>query len=133
MESEKLLGLSDFEWASTARYICYISSIAGLKKINSNHVASFSLSLLGPEKLLKQKERVLLRLEGNKSSIESFVGRHMSELDELELAVLRSLYLQYRDNVETVRGHIDFIGQCVVEAEVNLLQSNRDGEDDALF
>jgi hypothetical protein len=133
MSSKKLRPLADFEWASAARYIVYVSCIAGLREINSSHVNSFSLTRLGPEKLLKQKERVLLLLEGNKASIERFVGEHMSELDDNELAVLRTLYLQYRDNVETVKGHIDFIGVCMVELELVLLKQEEGGPDGKLF
>ncbi len=129
MSNEKMLSLADFEWASTARYIVYISSIANLKEINSNHVISFPLGRLGPEKLLKQKERVLFVLEGNKVSIERFVGERRSELDENELAVLRSLYMQYKSNIETVKGHIEVIGTCMVEIELGILQSQEKEED----
>lgn len=133
MPSSKLKPLSDFEWASVSQYIIYVSSIARLQEINSNHVISFPLSRLGPEKLLKQKGRVLIALEGNKASIERFVGEHSSELNDNELAVLRTLYLQYRDNVETVKAHIEFAETCVVELELTLLQAREAGQDDLLF
>lgn len=132
MSSSKLKPLSDFEWASVSRYISYISSIASLQEINSNHVISFPLSRVGPEKLLKQKGRVLIALEGNKASVERFVGEHRSELDDNELAVLRTLYMQYRDNIETVKAHIDFAETCIVELELTLLQA-RGVSEDALF
>lgn len=133
MLSKKLLSLSDFEWASTARYIVYISSVANLKEINSNHVISFPLGRLGPVKLLKQKENVLSILEGNRTSIERFVGEHRAELDDNDLAVLRSLYLQYKGNAETVKGHIDIIETCLVEVELDIFQSKEAGEDEAVF
>ncbi len=133
MSSSKLLSLSDFEWASTARYIMYISSMAGLKEINSNHVMSFPLGRLGPDKLLTQKENVLSLLEANKAGIERFVGEHSGELDSDELAVLRSLYMQYKGNAETVRGHMDIIGTCLVEIELGVLQSEEATDEDALF
>lgn len=121
MREKKLLSLVDFEWASVARYIHYISSITGLKEINSNHVISFPLGRLGPHKLLKQKERVLLVLEENKRLVERFVGEHRDHLSDKELAVLRTLYMQYRSNVEMVEGHIDTIENCVVEAELFII------------
>ncbi len=133
MSSSELLSLSDFEWASAARYIVYISSIANLKEINSNHVISFPLGRLGPDKLLKQKENVLVSLEANRASIERFVGAHKDELDEDEMAILRTLYLQYKGNAETVRGHIDIIATCMVEIELGVLQSKEADSDDALF
>lgn len=133
MSERKLLSLADFEWASAARYIIYISSVANLKEINSNHVVSFPLAKMGPEKLLSQKEAVLLALEGNKSSIERFVGEHRGDLAAEELAVLRSLYMQYKGNVEIVRGHIGIIGTCLVEIELGILQSQEVGSDDGLF
>lgn len=133
MSEKKLLKLADFEWASAARYIIYISSIANLKEINSNHVISFPLARMGPGKLLKQKESVLVALEGNKSSIERFVGEHKADLDPEELAVLRSLYMQYKGNAEIVRGHIGIIATCLVEIELGILQSQEVGSDDDLF
>ncbi len=133
MSDSKLLLLSDFEWASTARYIVYISSIARLKEINCNHVVSFPLGRLSPEKLLKQKGSVLFDLEANKTKIERFVGEHKADLDVNELAVLRSLYFQYKNNAETVRGHIDIVKTCIEEIEVGILQSKEVDADDELF
>jgi len=133
VSKKKLLALSDFEWASVARYIMYISSMADLKEINSNHVVSFPLARVGPDKLLKQKECVLLVLEANKRGIERFVGEHRLELDKDELAVLRTLYMQYKASAEVVKGHIDIIGTCLVEIELGVLQSVEVGDDEALF
>jgi hypothetical protein len=130
---KKLLSLSDFEWASAARYIVYISSIANLKEVVSNRVVSFPLGRVGPEKLLKQKGDVLLALEGNKSNIERFVGEHKDDLEEEELAVLRTLYLQYKSSAEVVRGHIAIIQTCIVESQLAILQSQEVGSDDELF
>ncbi len=62
-------------------------------------------------------------------SIERFVGERRSELDENELAVLRSLYMQYKSNIETVKGHIEVIGTCMVEIELGILQSQEKEED----
>ncbi len=133
MSGVKVLSLSDFEWASAARYVMYISGVAGLKEINSNHVNSFPLGRLGPDKLLKQKECVLFVLEGNKSKIERFVGEYRNDLGREELAVLRSLYMQYKDNAEVVRGHIGVIGTCLVEVELGILQSQEVSDDEELF
>lgn len=133
MSEKELLSLSDFEWASAARYIIYISGVANLKEINSSHVTSFPLANLGPDRLMKQKEGVLLVLEANKSSIERFVGEHEGDLAKEELAVLRSLYMQYKGNAEVVRGHIDIIGTCQVEIELGILQSQEVGPDGDLF
>ncbi len=129
----QLKSLADFEWASATQYIIYVSSVARLSEINSSHVISFPLGRLGPEKLLKQKQRVLILLEGNKKSIEQFVGERKSQLDENELAVLRSLYVQYKGNIETVKGHIEYIGECVVELELSILKLQEKKDDDYPF
>lgn len=133
MSEEKLLSLAVFEWASVARYIVYISSIAHLEEINSNHVISFPLARLGPDKLLKQKKGVLQALEDNKRHIERFVGEHRAELGDDELAVLRTLYLQYKGNAGVVREHIDIIRTCLVEIELGILQSQEVNDGDQLF
>ncbi len=127
--SNELKHLSDYEWAGVARYIMYISNAAGLREINSNHVISFPLARLGPDKLLKQKKRALLLLVANKAAIERFVGAFRAELDDDELAIMRSLYLQYKGNEETVREHIAVIETCIVEIEMGILQSKEVDDD----
>lgn len=125
--------LNDFEWASVAQYIVYISSVVGLAEITANHVTSFSLARLGPNKLLKQKKRVLVLLEANRAGLERFVGEHKSQLDENELAVLRSLYLQHKSGIEVVKRHIVFAKECLTEAELSLFGLKENDEDDLLF
>lgn len=133
MSDKKLLPVAAFEWASVARYITYVSSIANLKEINSNHVICFPLARMGPQKLLKQKEAVLLVLESNKKNIERFVGERRTELGCDELAVLRTLYMQYKGNAGVVLEHIDVIHTCLVEIELGILQSQEVDGDDSLF
>ncbi len=133
MSKSKLLTLSDFEWASAANYIIYISLVAGLREINSNHVISFPLARLGPEKVLKQKKRVLALLEENKANVERFAGEHRGDLGSNELAILRTLYLQYKGNIETVTDHISVIGVIVAEVEQDLLQFGEEDVEDELF
>lgn len=128
MASGKLLTLSDFEWASAVHYIVYISRVAGLREINSNHVISFPLGRLGHEKLLKRKERVLASLEENRASIERFAGEKREELGDDELAVIRTIYLQYKANIETVKGHIEAIEVCLSEVRADIFHLT--GEDD---
>jgi len=133
MIDRELLNLSDFEWASVARYIVYISSIANLKEVNTSHVHSFPLGRLGPKKLLKQKERILGVLEANKACIERFVGEHKGELDEGEMAILRTLYIQYRGNAEQVTGHIDAIRVFEVERQMFSAEVGEVTEDEELY
>jgi len=133
VSSKKVLSVSDFEWASAAKYIIYISAIAGLEEINSNRVVSFPFGRIGPDKLLKQKERTLVVLEANKRAIERFVGEHKHDLGEKELTILRSLYFQYKTGEETVKGHIRAIGDYMVAIEMQVLRSEEEGEDADLF
>lgn len=133
MSKMKLLSLSDFEWASAARYIMYISTVAGLAEINVNRVNSFPLGMLGPDKLLKQKRAVLAALEGNKSRVERFAGERRKSLGKEELSVLRTLYMQYKGSAEVVRQHIDVIETCLVEIEMGILQSQEVDSEDELF
>lgn len=133
MSSGRLLSLCDFEWASVATYIVYFSSVAGLAEVNSDHVISFPLGRLGPEMLLKRKERVLTVLEGNRASIERFVGDRRDDLSEDELAVIRTLYLQYKASIETVRGHIEIASVCLIDGQAGFSSSDEGEADDQLF
>ena len=106
MLDSELKTLASFEWAYIGQYMVYITSVAGLDEINSDHVISFPLAQLGPEKLIARKTRVQVLLEGNIQKLERFVGAYREQLDESEVSVLRSLYRQYKCDSETVKGHL---------------------------
>lgn len=133
MSSRKLRRLSEFEWASVARYILYIEGAAGLVEINSNHVNCLGLRRLGLDKLLKQKDRTLKLLLGNKEKLEAFVGRYSPELGDDERAVLRTIYIQYQRSVSTVRDHIALLLDCKVQIEMALIDLEGGQKDEALF
>ncbi len=109
MQERKLQPISAFEWASVAQYVVYINGAAGLKEVNSDHVLCLPLAKIGPEKLLARKMRVALVLKSNLRSIEGFVGRFEAELEANEISVIRGMYRQFRDNLETVAGHMELI------------------------
>ena len=109
MQERKLQPISAFEWASVAQYVVYISGAAGLKEVNSDHVLCLPLARIGPEKLLSRKMRVALVLKSNLRSLEGFVGRFEAELEVNEISVIRGMYRQFRDNLETVSGHMEII------------------------
>lgn len=109
MQERKLQPISAFEWASVAQYIIYISGAAGLKEVNSGDVLCLPLAKIGPEKLLSRKMRVALVLKSNLRSLEGFVGRFEDELEDNEISVIRGMYRQLRDNLETVSGHMELI------------------------
>lgn len=107
MPDKKLQPIAAFEWASVAQYLVYISSRVGLAEINSQDVLSFPLARLGPDKLLRRKERALKMLEANIARLERFVGHVGDDLGPHELAVLKGMYTQYRGNIEMVKVHIE--------------------------
>ncbi len=109
MSKFELKDLAEFEWASVAQYIVYISSVTQLEEIVSEHVVRFPLAGVGAEKLLLRKQRVLERLKGNKQKILRFAGEFEDELGENELSVLRTLYLQFKRGEEMVGEHLRII------------------------
>ncbi len=109
MKERKLQPISAFEWASVAQYVVYISGAASLKEVNSEHVLCLPLAKIGPEKLLARKMRVALILKSNLRSLEGFVARFEDELEDNEISVIRGIYRQFRDNLETVDGHMELI------------------------
>lgn len=126
--------LSAFEWASVSRYIVYISSVAGLKEINTNHVISFSLTRLGVKGLVRQKERVLLQLRKNMGGLECFAEEHRGELEKEEISVLRSMYVQIRGSIAIVEGHIRMAERYAnVVDDGLLLEGETEVTDEPLF
>ncbi len=106
MKGSGLRPMSDFEWASVAQYVTYISGVAKLVEINLNQVNSFALARVGPDVFIKIKRRVLAALKANKKRLEIFVADHLEELNASEKSVLRTMYLQIRDCEQTVERHI---------------------------
>lgn len=133
MTEIKIRPLADFEWASVTLYIVYISGVMGLSEINCNHVNSFPLARIGPDKLLKQKERTLALLKGNKSKIERFVGERKSELEEGEISVLRSMYMQIGGLIDLVERHIGATEMYMADYAETLLDALEEVENEPLF
>ncbi len=98
--------MCEYEWASVAQYLVYISGAADLSEVSSDQVVSFPLARMGADRVVARKTRLLLLLENNVTRLERFVGAYKEELNENELAVLRTLYIQYQRNIETVNAHL---------------------------
>lgn len=125
--------IADFEWASVAKYLMYISAAMELKEISSQRVTSFPLTRLGPERVLKQKWSVEKLLEWNISAVERFVGSRKDELGKHELVVLRGLYIQHKCNLETVKEHIRSAEFYRASVDVRLFEIEEGEEDELLF
>ncbi len=133
MTGEKLKSLSEFEWASVAQYMVYISITAGLKEVDSSRVISFPMARLGTVAVLKRKKGTLLLLNENRKRIERFADEYKDQLSANEMSVLRSLYLQYKKGAEMVQGHIDIAESWIEELDGHRVQLDWEGEDDLLF
>ncbi len=131
MPESELKSLSSFEWATVGRYMVYISCVAGLKEINSNHVYSFPLTQVGTIKLIARKTRVLAQLGGNMTALERFVGIHREKLEDDELAVIRSLYCQIKTWAEIVGGHLETAREFDAQEQLELTGVAE--EDDVAF
>lgn len=132
MGERKLIPISAFEWASVAQYIVYISGAAGLQGINSSHVLCLPLAKMGPEKLLARKMRVDFVLKSNLKGLEVFVGRFKDELEPGEISVIRGMYRQFKDNLETVNGHMKII-EDFARTEYTGLYDQEEEKDDLPF
>lgn len=133
MTDKELKHLSDFEWASVAQYIVWVESAAGLSQINSSHVVSFPLARMGIDRLRLRLNRVETALLCNIAALERFVGERKSELTSNELAVLRTLYIQYKRNVETVKGHLEQVEACAMSEAGELWPEEKGAQEDELF
>lgn len=133
MEREELKALCDFEWASVARYLIYVSEVAGLKEVSFNDVNSFLLARLGPEKLLKRKRRALAVLLGNIAALERFAGNYEGKVGSDELAVIRGIYIQYKNSVAIVERHIAVTLSFAEMVSRDLFEEDGEDEEDQLF
>lgn len=109
MKDRKLKGLSDFGWASVAQYLVLVSGYAQLHEINADHVYSFPLSKIGPDKLKARKVKTLSLVVDNKDRLELFVKQLRSELCDEEIVVIRSMYRQFTEWENILTKHIDAV------------------------
>ena len=133
MNDRKLKHLVDFEWATVARYMVYVSAVAGLKEINTDHVVSFPLARMGYSRLSSRLKRILSVLEGNVKALETFAGRFKGELTENELVVLRTIYVQHARSIETVKGHMKAVEHYRTVGANHILLEELGGGEDELF
>lgn len=106
-EGQKVLcRMSDFEWASAARYMVWLEVNAGVKQVNYDRVYSFRIEGGGIAGLLASKKRLLSEAKGNMAAIEAFAGEHRESLRSEELVVLRSLYCTCKAAIGTLNEQL---------------------------
>jgi len=94
---------------------------------------SFPLSKVGSGKLVGRKTRVLAQLEANLQRLEKFVGRYKEALEDAEMAVLRTIYLQYKRNIETVVEHLRVARLYQEAKDAGFFPVDEEVEDDLPF
>lgn len=129
MEERKLLPISAFKWASVSQYIVYIGGAAGLQEVNSGYVLCLPLTRVAPAKLLARKMRVALILKANLKSLERFVERFKAELEPGEMSVLRGMYRQFKNNLETVEGHMETIEDFAQASNKAMFEQSEEKDD----
>jgi len=132
MSDKRLQPISAFEWASVTQYIVYISGVAELLEINSSHVERLPLATLGPAKLLSRKLKMSVVLKSNLRRLERFAERFKDELDKNELSVVRGMYRQYKNNLETVQRHLEVIEDYARAVDKSMFEQS-EAEDNAPF
>jgi len=132
MSDEKLQPISAFEWASVTQYIVYISGAAQLLEVNSDHVRCLRLSKKGANTLLSQKLRMSVILKTNLRRLEGFVERFRGQLESTELSVIRGMYRQLKDNLETVERHMKTIENFAKSSNKDMFEQS-EAEDETPF
>jgi len=115
MSGKKLLSISDFEWASAAQYIVYISTLADLRETVVGDVFSFRFGKGGAQGLLGKKLKTLSLLQGNRRKLERLVGEKEKELGRNEIAVIRGMWQGISRSHEVVRVQADTLKEMVEE------------------
>lgn len=127
-EAKKLKTISDYEWASVARYIVYVSACAGLIEISSDAIYSFRIGQSGPASLVRRKKRARDCLTKNMELISEFVARNDDELQDDERGVIRGMYRTQAEGWSTVEGHIAHAEAIVSMRQKSLLPGCFEGE-----
>lgn len=104
-ETARLKTISDYEWASVAQYIVYVSACADLIEISSDAIYSFRIGQAGPASLARRKRRTRDCLARNMELIVEFVERNEGELLSDEQNVIRGMYRTQADGLAMVKEH----------------------------
>jgi len=118
------LRLSDFEWASAARYLQYVSVRAGLVEFSLDQCHNFRVSGRSDNGPTKEgfrrlhRKKVALRkvVTENNASLERWVANRQEggqRLEPEELAVIRAFYNQNK-------GLISLLGEHIAKAQAML-------------
>jgi hypothetical protein len=107
MSNREVKSVSDYEWASSARWLVWFSDTCGLDAVSISKVYSFKIDQGGIDKLIRHKRLTLARVKSNKSKIEAAVGRMQDLLGEDEMVLARSVYRQYAVWERMLQEHVD--------------------------
>jgi len=71
-------------------------------------------------------------LKSNLRRLERFAERFKDELDKNELSVVRGMYRQYKNNLETVQRHLEVIEDYARAVDKSMFEQS-EAEDNAPF
>lgn len=105
MTTDGLLHISDFDWGTVGRYLQWLELYLDMTQVRSDDVNSFALAKYGFVRLETRKRKTAKVLGENMRKLEVFVGNAKDELEESELAVIRSWYKDLSRAQNLCEGH----------------------------
>ncbi len=130
---KRLHTISEFEWVSGARYIMYVSSVAGLGEVSSNAIFSFRVGAGGVLTLYKQKVATMNIIERNMDLLARFAGKDVDSFEDAELSIIRGLYRTWKDALDIVKSHVEACRVMGAELADRSLFNLEEGKDEIKF
>lgn len=125
--------MSDFEWASAARYMAWLELNLGIEQVDFGKVYSFRIGNGGITCLRETKKRQLSKVKIGIATIEAFAGLNKEELAPEELVVLRSMYCTYRAAIDTINEQLQRVEVMAKAKEASIFSQEEEGESEIPF
>lgn len=120
-QNDKVMHISDYEWASACQYIVWVSTQIGIKDVSASDVFSFPVSRYGPKLLIARKVRTQALLQENMDAILDWVHEYKQELTQDEMNIVRGIWRSMLDSKELVAEQIERIQKIVDTQEVEYM------------
>lgn len=114
--------MADLEFTSVAQYLGYVERSALIVEYSLSAIFSFRVDHRGVRGLIARKERQLCILRENNSKLADWAKNSGLHVDSKEMVMLRSLYLQNREYVSMVEGHVSKARKLAAYSQSSLLR-----------
>lgn len=118
------MGIEDESFLNVSKFLVDLSFEIGLKDINWTKVNQYRIA--GElEALKRHKVKLAAAIKENIRLLCVHMGAHSSKYSQKELVIIRSMYVQHKDALQKVEGHIAFTVQMMYQIQSQSIKEEK--------